>query len=428
LLGPEISVIKAPDVNPPITDTAIDVFVARQPIFQRDLKVYGYELLYRAGKENVFDGTPADVATARVIANFVLTIGAEQLLNGKPAFLNFDATLVTLEYAALLPADSAVVEILESTPPTPDILASCNVLKRRGCHFALDDVTCVEQITPWLGVVDIVKVDFRRTDEATRARILAACKQSNVHTLAEKVETQTEFELAAGRGYDYFQGFFFARPTIIKRSAVSDDKLLLLQLLREVSVEDVNFDAMEKLLQRNAALVYKLLRYVNSPLFGWRAKIKSLSHAIALLGQEELRKWISLLLVAGLGQDAVPELIVKSLVRARFAELLASQMRLSTRPSSAFLLGLLSHLDVLLHCTMEEALAGLRLEDELANALLARSKPRDVLGRLYRLLGAYENGDRVRTYALAHDLRIPLSALSDVYLKATAWADVASAE
>ena len=420
------AVIETPKVDRPIAEVTLEVFVARQPIFQRDLRVYGYELLYRAGQENVFDGTQADVATARIIANFVLTIGAEQLLNGKPAFLNFDATMLTLEYAALLPSGSAIVEILESTSPTPDIVASCDVLKRRGCRFALDDVTYVEQITPWLGIVDIVKIDFRRTDAPTRARIVAACRQSKVRTVGEKVETQVEFELAVREGCDYFQGFFFERPTIIKRSTVSDDKILLMQLLQAVSVEDVDFDAMEKLMKRNVALVYKLLRYVNSPLFGWRAKIQSLSHAIALLGQEELRKWISLLVVAGLGQDAVPELVLKSLVRARFAELLSMQMRLGLRASSAFLLGLLSHLDGLLHCTMEEALAGLRLEDELANALLGRSQKGDILGRLHSLLQAYERADRSLTCAIAKDLRIPVAALREVYLKATAWADAAS--
>ena len=413
-------------VDQPTTETSVDVFVARQPIFHRDLQVYGYELLYRGGQENAFDGTRSDVATARVIANFVLTIGTDQLLNGKPAFLNFDATLLTLEYAALLPAHSAVVEIRENTSPNTDILALCGLLKGRGCSFALDDVSSIEQVAPWRGIVDIVKVDFPKTNEAMRARILAACKESKIRTVAEKVETQTDFELAAGQGYDYFQGFFFARPTIFKRRAVPDSKVLLLQLLREVSAEDVDFDTVEKLLQRDAALVYKLLRYINSPLFGWRAKIKSLPHAMALLGQEELRKWICLLLVAGLGQDAVPELLVKSLVRARFAELVASQMRLGIRPPSAFLLGLLSHLDALLHCPMEEALAGLRLETELTNALLGRSQPRDTLGRLYSLFRAYEAADRTRIFAIAQEFRISVPDLRELYLKAVAWADVAA--
>ena len=414
-----------PDHTAP--EAGVDIFVARQPIFRRDLQVHGYELLYRGSPENTFDGTMRDVATARVIANVFLTIGAEQLLNGKIAFINFDATLLTLEYAALLPSRSAVVEILEDTEPADNVLAACHSLKQHGYTLALDDSTSADRLTPWLGLVDIVKVDWRATSEEARAEILAVCRRHKIRVLAEKLETQPEFDAAAAEGYDYFQGYFFARPVVHKGRAMPEAKLVLLQLLREVSREDLDFDAVEKLLQRNVALVYKLLRYVNSPLFAWQCKIKSVRHALALLGQQELRKWICLLLVAGLGEGAVPELLVRSLVRARFAELLSPKMRLGARKASAFLLGLLSHLDVLLRCPMDEALSGLKLEDDLANALLSHSAPKDTLGRLYSLIQAYEAADPDRLLPIASDCRIATSDLRDAYVKAVAWADAASA-
>jgi len=404
-----------------------DIFVARQPIFHRNLEVHGYELLYRGGPENAFDGTSRDVATARVIANAFLTIGAEQLLNGKTAFINFDATLLTLEYAALLPSRSAVVEILEDTEPSDEVLAACRGLKKHGYTLALDDSTSAGRLTPWLDLVDIVKVDFRATGEQARAEILAACRQRKIRVLAEKLESQAEFDGAAAQGYDYYQGYFFARPIMHKGRAMPEAKLVLFQLLREVSREDLDFDAVDKLLQRNVALVYKLLRYVNSPLFAWQCKIKSVRHALALLGQQELRKWICLLLVVGLGEGAVPELLVRSLVRARFAELLSPKMRLGARKASAFLLGLLSHLDALLRCPMDQALAGLKLEDDLANALLSRSGPSDPLGRLYSLVQSYEAADPERLLPIARDCRIATSDVRDAYLKAVAWADAASA-
>ena len=406
----------------PGRDTGIDVFVARQPIFRRDREVYGYELLYRGGTDNAFDGTEASIATARVIANSFLTIGAERILNGKAAFINFDATLLTLAYAALLPPQSAVVEILEQTDPTPEVLSACKGLSAQGYTLALDDSTTVESITPWLDVVNIVKVDFRATDETARAALLSACKARKIRTVAEKLETQAEFESAASLGYDYFQGYFFARPTIITGRTIPDAEMALLQLLREASQADVDFERVEKVLQCNAALVYKLLRYINSPLFAWQGKIKSVRHAMALLGQEELRKWICLLLVAGLGHDAIPELLTKCLVRARFAELLAPKM--GSHKSSAFLLGLLSHLDALLRCPMEQALAGLKLEDGIANALLGRSK--DVLGHLYTLVEAYEHADQLRLHAIAQDFHFNAAYVRDAYFTAVTWADQAS--
>ena len=406
-----------------VTEPAgIDVFVARQPIFRRDRQVYGYELLYRAGTTNSFDGTPADVATARVIANAFLTIGAERLLNGKPAFINFDATLLTLAYATLLPESSAIIEILERTDPTPEVLSACQGLRAKGYTLALDDSVSIDSLTPWLDVVDVVKIDFRATDESAREQLLAVCKARKIQTVAEKLETQAEFDNAAAQGYDYYQGYFFAKPTIVTGRKIPDTKLALLQLLKEVCQAEVDFERVEKILQCDAALVYKLLRYINSPLFAWKAKIKSLRHAMALLGQEELLKWIGLLLVAALADDAVPELLVKSLIRARFAELLAPKMQ--SQKSSAFLLGLLSHLDALLRCPMEEALSGLKLEDTLANALLGRSQ--DALSYLYTIVQAYENGDQVRMCAIAQDFHLDPARLRDAYFTAVTWADQAS--
>lgn len=406
-----------------VKDTALDVFVARQPIFQPNLQVYGYELLYRGNLENSFDGTPADVATARVIANAFLTIGAEKLLNGKPAFINFDSSLLTLEYASLVPFQTAVVEILESVVPTPEILESCRFLKSKGYTLALDDSEHEAQVEPWLGLVDIVKVDFLKTDARTRRNILTRCQSRNVRTLAEKLETQQDFEHAAALGYDFYQGFFFARPMIVRGKSIPDAKLFLLEMLREVSHEEMDFDRIETLMQRNVSLVYKLLRYVNSAVFGWRGKITSVRHAMGLLGEKELRRWICLLLVGSLGQDTVPELVVHALVRARFAELIAPMIHLESRRASAFLLGLLSNLDAILGCPMEEAISELHLEDDLSDALLGRGSRQDLLGRLYQLMLAYEQTDSARIFAIAQDFRIATADLTKAYVSAVEWAD-----
>lgn len=406
-------------------DTVLDVFVARQPIFSRNLKVHGYELLYRGASDNLFDGTSADVATARVIANTFLSIGGEKLLDGKIPFINFDSSLL-LKYAALLPFPSAVVEILENVPPTEDVQTACLELKNKGHQLALDDVESESSIEPWADIVDIVKVDFRQAGTRARIDIAARCKKHKVHALAEKLETRAEFDEAVALGYEYFQGYFFARPTMVQGRAMSEAKLILIQLLREISRDDVDFDRLEQLMHRNVSLVYKLLRFVNSPLFAWHSKIKSVRHAMTLLGGEELRKWICLLLVAGLGSDAVPQLLVDSLVRARLAELLCPKIHLAQKKASAFLLGLLSHLDALLHRPMEEVIAELDLEEDLVNALLGRSHKENRLGLLYDLIRAYDEPDWSRAAGIAQEFNLGMVDLSTAYVQAVEWADVAA--
>jgi EAL and modified HD-GYP domain-containing signal transduction protein len=329
-----------------------------------------------------------------------------------------------LEHAALLPFPSAVIEILENVEPTQEVLTACRELKKKGYRLALDDVATQARIEPWLDIVDIVKVDFLRTDPQALKEIATTCKERKIQALAEKVETRAEFDKAVGLGYEYFQGYFFARPTLIKGRAMSESKLLLVQLLREVSGDEVDFNRIEPLIQRNVSLVYKLLRFVNSPLFAWRSQIKSVRHAMTLLGEEELRKWICLLLVAGLGADAPQQLLVDSLVRARFAELLSPKIRLGKKKASAFLLGLLSHLDALLQRPMDEVLAEMDLDEDLANALLGRSA-HNPLGILYELVQAYDKPDWIRAAAIAQEFHVGMAALSTAYVQAVEWADVA---
>jgi c-di-GMP-related signal transduction protein len=278
-------------------DTGLDVFVARQPIFSRNLQVYGYELLYRGGPSDSFDGTAADLATARVIAHSFLTIGAERLLNGKIPFINFDSSLL-LEHAAVLPFPCAVFEILENVKPTEDVLAACRALKKQGYKLALDDVLTEARIEPWLDIVDIVKVDFLSADPHTLEAIAVICHARKIQVLAEKVETRADHENAVALGYDYLQGFFFGRPTVVQGRTMSETKLVLIQLLREVSADEVDFDRIEPLMQRNVSLVYKLLRFMNSPLFGWRSQSSRCATPWPCLGKKNSASgcvfWLSL--------------------------------------------------------------------------------------------------------------------------------------
>ena len=408
-------------------DPAIDVFVARQPIFRRDLQVHGYELLYRSSPKNAFDGTSAEIATARVMVNAFLAIGGDKLLNHKPAFLNLDGAMLTLPYASLLPFRSVVIEILEHVIPTPEVLEACRGLKRRGYTLALDDCSDVSAIGPWQGVVDLIKVDFQQCAAHVREELIQTCRRKGLKALAEKVETPEEYRLAASLGYDYYQGYFFARPEMVTGRAISESKMRLLRMLREVSRDDVDLDQLERLVLEEVALTYKLLRYLNSAAFGFRSQIKSVRHALALLGEQELRKWICLLLLATLGQGKPSQIIIDSLLRARFGELLAPHLGLGGRKSTVFLLGLLSHLDAILGCDMGQALDGLALEADVRNTLLEHNQQENALTYLYLLIKAYNAGDWIRSVAVAEKYRLPLSQLSYTYTTAVHWADAVAA-
>lgn len=192
-----------------------DVFVARQAIFGRDLEVYGYELLFRSSSENEFDGTAADLATSRVIANAFVTIGAARLLHGKPAFINFGENMFTPRLPNLLPSPSTVIEILESVRPTAEVIRTCRELKRLGYTLALDDVCDQSNVEPWLPFIGILKVDFLTTGPRKRRLLAEHHRCGPIKLLAEKLESRADFECALALGYDYFQGFFFARPEIV---------------------------------------------------------------------------------------------------------------------------------------------------------------------------------------------------------------------
>lgn len=405
-----------------------DVFVARQPIFRRDSQVHGYELLYRSSPENHFDGTAPDAATSRVITNAFLSIGAGKLLNNKPAFINFGENMLTLQLANLLPFRSIVIEILESVRPTADAVSACRELRKRGYTLALDDVGDQSDIEPWLDVIDVIKVDFLKTSEAKRKQLVQRYRRGKIKLLAEKLESRAEFQTAVSLGYDYFQGYFFARPEIVIGRAIPQSKVHLLRLLREVSSDDTDLDRLEKLIVQEVGLTYKLLRYLNSAAFGWRTPIKSVRHALTLLGIDELRRWICLMLLTSMAGPKPTQVVINSLVRARFAELLSPRMGLGRRKSSAFLLGLLSQLDVILNCPLEQALSELPLEQDVHRTLLEQpANGNGGMAHLYVLMKSYEAADWVRCAAIAQEHDVAVGALTSTYVEAVNWADAIAA-
>jgi c-di-GMP-related signal transduction protein len=400
----------------------VDVFIARQPIFDRHRQLYGYELLYRSSlARNQFDGTEDYAATTQVLSNVLLSIGQENILCGKKAFLNFNHRLLSDGLHRSLPRHAIVIEILETVEPNSDLIALCRSIRQQGYTIALDDFVSNPQFEPLTYLAQLIKVDLRLTTKPEQERLLRVYQPRGITMLAEKVETYEEFAWAHAAGYDYFQGYFFARPDVLQSKQLSAAKLNCLRLLSELQKTDLNFRSLEGLIRSDVALTYKLLRYAGSALFGRRGKVQSIEDALMIMGSDEICRWVTLATLTTLATDKPGELATLSIVRARFCELLIKLAEISLQ-SKAFLMGMFSLLDALLDRPLNEALLSISLGPDIMQALLGTAGEDSVLAKIYRLTRHYENGDWDEVEALAQGCGFPASAAGAAYVEATLWA------
>jgi EAL and modified HD-GYP domain-containing signal transduction protein len=399
----------------------MDVFVARQPIFDSHQHVYGYELLYRSGSSNVYEGTDGSQASLSVIRNAFLMLGPQALTGRKKAFINFTKDLLLSGVALSLPQDQTVVEILEDIEPDESLLNACRDLKQAGFTLALDDYTLANTTQEsFLQLADIVKVDFKLTSEQDRWKVVKQLSGHSKQLLAEKVETRQEFKDAANRGYALFQGYFFSKPVIVSGKDIPTIKLNYMQVVKEVNRRELDFYQLEKVIKQDTSLCYTLLNYINSAYFGLREHITSIRHAMVLLGESEVRKWASLVLFTFIGNDRPPEVIVTSLIRARMCEALANHCGLKGCDSELFFVGMFSMLDVLIGRPLREILGSMRLSNEVKNALLGmKSKYREV----FELVVNYQNGNWERFERSAKKLSLNETIAPKLYLESVDWAD-----
>jgi|HubBroStandDraft_5_1064220.scaffolds.fasta_scaffold14135_1 c-di-GMP-related signal transduction protein len=400
----------------------MDVLVARQAIFDRDRRVHGYELLFRSDAgHNEFDGTEAGLATKVVLANSLLVIGLENLVGVKKAFVNFGRGPLLRGWYEALPPENTVIELLENVEADAEVIEACHKLREQGYQIALDDFVFRPGCERLLAIADLVKIEIASLPRPEQKVLVRSCRARGLQTLAEKVETHEEFEWAREAGYDYFQGYFFSRPVIVRGRQIPAAKLHCLRLLQEAQRPELDFDRLETLILEDVSLSYQLLRYVNSPLFALTNTIRSIRQALLFFGENELRKWIALATLARAAEDKPGELILHSLVRARFCESLAQTAKKGLE-QSAFLMGLFSLLDALIDRPIGEALAAMNLAPEIAAVLSGQAAQDDALARVYDLTRAYELADWGRVEELAAQLSIPAGSLGEVYCAAAGWA------
>ncbi len=396
----------------------METFIARQPIFDLNQRVYGYELLFRSGLDNVFRHTDPDQATSKVILDSFFLMGIQSLTGGKRAFINITRDILLNEFLFLIPKEWIVVEILENVAPDAEVIAACKKLKRAGYFLALDDFVYDEAFTPLIRLSDFIKVDFLSTEKEVRRDLVKRFAPSGVRFLAEKIETREMLEEAKETGFTYCQGYFFSKPKIVSGKDIPGFKLHYLSVLQEIHRPELDFGRLAEIVKREISLSFKLLRYINSAFFGLRNKISSLKQALLLLGEREIRKWITLVTLATLGEDKPDELVIQSIIRAKFSESLAPYLGLFHRSEDLFLMGMFSMIDAILGRPLPEILQEIPISQDIKRAL---SGEENRLGEVYRFVLSYERGEWEKFSCQAHQIGIDEEKTARLYMDAVKW-------
>ncbi|MCP5055076.1 MAG: HDOD domain-containing protein [bacterium] len=397
------------------------VFVARQPIFDRNKNIYGYELLFRNGLENFFDESlDKDFASSKVVLDSFLLFDFKELTRGKRAFLNFTSNVLLSEAAFAFPTESIIVELLETVEPEPEIVAACQKLKKKGYLLALDDFEYHPRFRPLIDLTDIIKVDFLLSPPEERRSVMEKSNSKKIRFLAEKVETNEEYQDALDMGYSYFQGYYFSKPVIVAGKEVPSYKMNLLQILKEMQQPEISVVKLEKVIARDVSLSYKLLRFINSAAFGFVNDIHSIRHALNLLGIFEFKKWMSLVLLSQMGSDKPNELLISSLIRAKFCEMAAESISQKHRQSDFFLMGLMSLIDAFLDRPMADILQELPISSDIKGAIQGANTP---MGRVLDLIVQYEHSDWEEVGDICHELNLSETKLLEHYFTSIKWAN-----
>ncbi len=348
----------------------MDQYIARQPILNVHKRLYAYELLYRGDKNYTLDKVSGNQATTSVLSSAFLTKDIDDISGHRPCFVNFPQQLLEKMLPFSFPKSQIVVEVLEDVKPSAKVIDACHRLHKAGYKIALDDFVYDRTLEPLLELADIVKIDIRMTPLDTILRTLNLLSRHNVELLAEKVETMKEFEQANKMGFRYYQGYFFCKPETIKIRVLSANKAILLQLLAEVTRKDTDINKLHKIIQTDLAITYKLFKFLNSAYFYRLQEVKTVKHAIAYLGERELRRFIMLMIISELAVEKPGELVRLALVRAKFCELLGLASPHRAVASELFIMGLFSLLDAMLDLEMKDILGNLPVSNRIKEALL----------------------------------------------------------
>jgi len=394
--------------------------IARQPILTADESVVGYELFFRESREERRFTSDGESATSATIDTLNL-VGLEVLCDGRLAFINCTHHTLLTENFALLPANDVVVEIQETVPADEDVIEACQRLKQGGFSIALDNFVTRDPREALVPYADYIKVDITRVPPMQCATLVAHYGSETCRMLAHKVETRQHFVTAGKNGFTRFQGYFFRRPENLQVRQMSANQATYLRLLSAVSKSEVDLAEVEGLIKHEPALCYRLLRYLNSPILGLSTPVLSVRNALNLLGEKESIKWIRMATTLSMGQNKPSDLVLSSLVRARFCELIAP--RVEHGNTDLFLLGMLSLIDAILAVPMGMVVEQLCLDASIKEQLLSvKMGKKTPLSPIYDLMVAREVGDWGLVTSLGKKLNLSLSFVAETSNTAMKWA------
>jgi EAL and modified HD-GYP domain-containing signal transduction protein len=394
---------------------------ARQPILDRDKNLFAYELLFRDGITNAFPEIDGDEATSKIVAASQFDFSMSDFTGDKPAFINFTLETIVKKYPNLIPPEELVVEILETVKPGKRLLAHCKELKNLGYVIALDDYIHQPVWRHFYPFINIIKIDFLATSLETINETIEAIKDfPHIKLLAEKIETHETYQVAMDLGFEYFQGYFFSKPEMIKAKTLTPSQFSLAELLYETSKSELDLPKIIGVFELDVNLSYKLLRYSNSPLFRRRVEISTIKQAIVTLGRAELQKFVSVLFTAQTSDGKPPELMALSLTRAKFTEGLAIEYGKMNDTSIAFLTGMLSLIDAILGESMASAMEKLPLSSEIKDALV---KGEGELANLIKIVKCYETTSWDDAWLELKHLGIDEAKVPDIYRNSVQWAN-----
>lgn len=396
-------------------------YIARQPIVDTNKALFAYELLFRDGEDNCFPNISPDEATSRILTSSHLSLGLEEVTRGHTAFINFHKDTLLYRFPTSLDPTNVVIEVVETVDVTPQLIDACKHIRGLGYTIALDDYDLDPKWQPFLPFTGIVKFDLTTVTDEQLRDVIPKLKQERIKLVAEKVETLEQFEKYKALGFDYFQGYFFAKPEIIKHRQLSSSKITLLELMAASFTNEFDIDKINRIMERDVSLTYMLLRFINNPTMNKRNKISSLRHALNFMGEVEVKKFIALLVLANLGAEQPSEIIQMSLVRAKFCELVSIVLKAQENPPTGFLTGLLSLLDTIMHQPMDDLMGRIPISD---NVKLALCGSQNLLHDCLMMVKFFEQGNWQALKNLAQKYDLKQTLLHNLYNEAIKWAMV----
>ncbi|TGU70613.1 EAL domain-containing protein [Geomonas terrae] len=399
-------------------------FLGRQPILDRTQQIVGFELLFRS-PESLYAANVSDLqmASASVIVNSLSEFGFQDVLGRHKGFFNVTREVLMSDALELLPKDRVVIELLETIVADTEVFERCRTLKSLGFTLALDDHVYSESFHDIYRLIDIVKVDVLETPHSSLAEMVGKFRNWPLTLLAEKVENADHYKFCSQLGFDLFQGYYFARPVVLRQNKIDIGKITMMQLMKQV-MADAEWSEIEETFKQNPGLTYNLLRLVNSVAMGLRVRIKTLRHALTVLGLEQLKRWITLALYANNDSNGVQSpLLEMAATRGKLMELLmlASHGRAASElADQAFMVGILSLIDVLFEDSMAELIGKLNLVDSVKSALLHKDGD---LGALLVLAELLEQADFPAVNEQLEICELSLDQLLTAQLETFSWAD-----